>query len=177
MDPPVADVIVPSSTKVVAGNIEKWAFRYVLGYISKSAISKCKKCMGEIFATDGEISNNKENIFTIQKEFDSKRRLTYVKENFRRKIFIVYSVIRNVLNQNLHKRGLKKNILSYFADLKLTTCSEHKLEKYIIVKLFKVVMFNYTKQINQIIRNKNVRPIPPTAPKIFLQARKLAKRR
>lgn len=165
---------IPASTKPIEGNILK----YVAGYVVKK-IGKLPCNCKESFLARREKEDFDEDIFLNFKEYvktrSSHRSLRYVNGSFLEKMKKALGIIKYIFNRFLYKPRLIDFTTKILCErINFTQCfHENKIKKTIFKYFIKVNLFNYCKQINMILKGLDLRSVPQSAPKIFINARNM----
>ena len=155
--------------------VELQALQYVSGYIVKKIGNTCNYCKHSFLKSDVNAVNPHED-FTKFKEYNKKfRSLKYVNPNFLEKMKTTLSIIKFILNKDLHRVNLIKYIEKILMErIYFTDCFHDAKVKMGIFRYFiRVNLFNYCKQINSVLRGQDQRISPKNAPKSFLAAKKI----
>lgn len=99
----------------------------------------------------------------------------HVNKEFLSKMNKAYSVVKFVMRTDLHKKGVLFHVLQVLKhNIKLVYCEHNDMISDTIFKYFKkIYIFHIIRQINNVVKGKNLKPIPPNASNYFKNAREI----
>lgn len=116
---------------------------------------------------------------TKEKEYDIlKNRLYYVNREFLNKISKAYCIIKYLLKFDLHKKGVLTHIQNILVQkINLTGCQHNStICRTVFNYLTNIIVYNMIRQINNVIKGKNLKPVPPNASFFFFKCKYFAKK-
>lgn len=165
---------IPANMPSYVKPVESQALRYVAGYLVKKIGKQPCNCKNLFLKNDS--SSEESELFLRTKEYvKGRQHLKYVSKEFLDKLKSALGLIRYILNRDLHKKNLVEHIRKMLMEkFSFTLCFHDDIIKSQVFKYFiKVQLFNYTTQLNRIVRGLDLRPIPNNAPKFFLSAKSM----
>lgn len=166
---------IPSKITSHVKPVESQALRYIAGYLLKKIGKQQCECKNLFLKND--FGSEESELFLRTKEYTTGRQcLKYVNSEFLNKLKSALGLMRFILNRDLHKKNVVEHITkTLMKTFSFTSCFHDNKIKMQVFKYFiiKVQLFNYTTQLNRIIRGLDLRSIPNNAPKFFLSAKSM----